>query len=127
MKSDGEAARPANGSPRLRPGEEIRDRVAVNAVQHDRTFGGHLYVTSRRLIFVPNPYGRSRGAARFETRFKEVTEIVLAPRGRTIWDGSWRRRVRVTTRTGQTAYFIAWRPRQMLALIERARSGAQPS
>lgn len=124
MKSDGEAARPASKDIKLRQGETLHARIAANAVQHGRTFGGQMYVTSKRLIFVPNPYGQSRGGTRFETRLKEIAEVGLADRGWTIWDGAWRRRLSVATRKGETAYFIAWRPRQALDLIERARSGA---
>jgi hypothetical protein len=127
VQSDHEAGRPAAQDIRLRPGEDVRARIAANAVQRGRTFGGQLYLTNKRLIFMPNPYGQSRGATRFETRLKEIAQLDLAARGWTIWDGSWRRRLSVTTRTGAIVYFIAWRPRQVLDLIERARSGDRPS
>lgn len=111
----------------LLPGEVLFARLPANGVQGGRAFGGRLHVTSRRLVFVPVSASQARGGSRSEIPLGEVPAVDVAPRGLGVSDASMRRRLRVTTRSGDVRYFVVWRPRKAAALIERARSGTLPS
>jgi hypothetical protein len=105
----------------LLPDEVIYGRLRVNRVQAGRAFGGHLYVTSRRLIFVPVSASQANGGSHREIPLGQVSAADVAPRGINAQDGSLWHRLRVTMQDGDTEYFVVWRPRQAVDLIERAR------
>jgi hypothetical protein len=105
----------------LQPGERLYARIGVNRVQGGSAYGGHVTVTSSRLVFEPVALSQARGGARWEVPLAQVTGADVAPRGWNARTGAWRRRLRVRTVTGDVEYFVVWRPRRAAGLVERAR------
>jgi hypothetical protein len=93
----------------------------VNRVQGERAYGGHVTVTSGRLVFEPVALSQARGGARWEVPLAQVTGADVAPRGWNARTAAWRHRLRVRTVTGDVEYFVVWRPRRAAGLVERAR------
>jgi hypothetical protein len=105
----------------LQPGETLLARIMVNRVQDGRAFGGHMLVTSSRLVFEPVALSRANGAVAWAVPIAQVVGADLAPRGRNPRAGEWRRRLRVRLLSGDVEYFVVLRPRAAADLIERAR------
>jgi hypothetical protein len=110
----------------LLPGEVVRARVLANAVQGDRAYGGHLYVTSRWLLFVPNGLSGAHGGLRSEVPLADVVSADVARRGWNQRGGAWRRGLRIVTASRAGMYFVVWRPRKTANVIQLARSGVTP-
>lgn len=127
MESDGDSSWLRSKGVELFPDETICARLTVNSFQvGKRLGGGHLVVTNRRLVFVPITLAEANGAFRFDIPLNEVTSVDVAPRGWHASDGSWRRRLRVTVRSGDDTFFVSWQPKKAAHLIERARLSAVP-
>jgi hypothetical protein len=107
----------------LQAGERLYARFLGNHVQGTRAFGGHVTVTSSRLVFMPVAASQANGGARWEVPLAEVTGADVARRGWSARNGSWRRRLRVRTIPGDVEYFVVWRPRKAAGLVELARGG----
>jgi hypothetical protein len=105
----------------LQPGETLYARIGANHVQDGRAYGGHVTVTSNRLVFEPVALSQARGGARWEVPLTQVTSADVAPRGWNTRTGAWRHRLRVRTMTGDVEYFVVWRPRRAANQIEQAR------
>jgi hypothetical protein len=54
----------------------------------------------------------------------EVAGVDAAPRGTNWRDGSLRRRLRITMKSGYTELFVVWRVGKSAELIERVRKAA---
>jgi hypothetical protein len=106
------------------PGEHLVGKIAANHILDGRGYEGYLYVTSVSLIHIPLPASESRGAKAFAIDLSEVTGVDAAPRGTRWRDGSLRRRLRVTTASGDPELFVVWRVGSAVELIERARRSA---
>jgi hypothetical protein len=107
-----------------RPGETLYARFLANRVHDGRAFGGHVTVTSGRLIFEPVGASQANGSARCELPLAEVTGADVAPRGWSVRTGAWRRRLRVHTMAGDVELFVVWRPHKAADLVDRARQRA---
>jgi len=119
---DGEAA--AGGAAvSLVAGERVSARLMANHIRDGRSFEGHLFVTTQRLLHVPLPTAKARGAAPFSIPLAQVAGADVAPRGTNWRDGSWRRRLRVTRSSGDAELFVVWRARKAAELVARACQG----
>ena len=105
----------------LLPGERVVGRLMANHIQDGTGYEGYLYVTSKRLVHIPWSAARARGALSSAMSLTEVTGADAAPRGRNWRDGSWRRRLRITTSSADTELFVVWRVRHAIGLVERVR------
>lgn len=110
----------------LLPGERVVARLLANYVPAAGRPGyeGHLYVTSQRLLHVPLPSSRTRGAHSFAIPLAGVAGVDAAPRGTDWRDGSWRRRLRITMTAGDALLFVVWRVGKSVELVERVRHEA---
>ena len=109
----------------LLPDERVAARLVANHMGDGR--GGHegyLYVTSKRIIHRPWPAAVTRGARPFAIPLAEVTGADVAPRGTRWRDGSLRRRLRITRKSGDTELFVVWRAGKSVELVERMRKAA---
>jgi hypothetical protein len=66
---------------------------------------------------------KARGAAPLSIPLAQVAGTDVAPRGPNWRDGSWRRRLRVTTSSGDAELFVVWRARKAAELIALAGQG----
>lgn len=107
----------ANHDLTLRDGEYVIGDFFANHLQGDRGYGGRLFITNERLIFVPVAASRSRGGEHSEIELGQVSVADVAPRGANPRDGSLRRRLRVTTFSDHPEYFVVWRPRKLTNLL----------
>jgi hypothetical protein len=105
----------------LQPGETLYARIVANHVQGERAYGGHVTVTSKRLFFEPAAASQANGGAPWAVPLTQVARADVAPRGWNPRTAEWRHRLRVRTMTGDVEYFVAWRPRTLAELVERAR------
>src|ERR1019366_1006586 len=80
----------------LLPHERVAARLTGNHIRDGKAYEGYLYVTSKRLVYVPWSAAQFRGAVPFDISLAEVTGADTAPGGTNWRDGSWRRRLRVT-------------------------------
>jgi hypothetical protein len=108
----------------LLPHERVAGKVTGNHIRDGKAYEGYLYVTSKRLVYVPWSASQVRGAVPFAIPLTEVTGADSAPRGTNWRDGSWRRRLRITKSSGGTELFVVWRVRHAIGLVERARQEA---
>jgi hypothetical protein len=108
----------------LLPRERISARLVGNHIHDGKSYEGYLYVTSQRLVHVPWTAARSRGAVPLAIPLAEVAGADAAPRGSNWRDGSFRRRLRITTSSGGTELFVVWRVGRAIGLVERARQEA---
>jgi hypothetical protein len=110
----------------LLPGERVVARLLANYVPAAGRPGyeGHLYVTSQRLLHVPLPASKGRGATPFAIPLAGVAGVDAAPRGTNWRDGSWRRRLRITMTAGDALLFVVWRVGKSVELVERLRREA---
>lgn len=119
--STGRKPDPAGAGAALQPGEEPRARFLANRVQGDRGYGGHVLVTSRRVVFEPAALSQAHGGDRWEIPLDQVAAADVAPRGWNPRTGAWRHRLRIRTAAGDVECFVVWRPRAAARLVERAR------
>lgn len=102
----------------LRAGENLVGSYFANHVQTpEQGYGGRLYITSERLVFIPFDSSAGRGGARYETELSQVTRADVAPRAWGARGGAWRRRLRVSTSVGDAQYFVVWLPRKLAATV----------
>jgi hypothetical protein len=101
-------------------GETLLDSFRVNRTQGNRAVGGHLYLTSRRLVFLPHWLDASTGGHEWSVALADVSSADVAPRGRGLFDGSMRARLRVTA-TGGVEHFVVSRVSEVAARIDEAR------
>jgi hypothetical protein len=111
---------PGSGVPLL-PRERILVRLMANHIRDSTGYEGYLYVTSKRLVHIPWPAAQGRGGRASAMPLTAVTGVDAAPRDFNWRDGSWRRRLRINTSSGVPEFFVVWRPRHAVELVERAR------
>lgn len=112
--------------PDLGTGEAIIDRWAANHTRGGVTVGGRLWLTTRRLVFVPTRLeSKVMGREVWSCRLADVTYVDAAPRGISPWSGAWRRRLAVRRSTG-TDLFVVNRVRNKVEVISGALAG-EPS
>lgn len=104
----------------LRAGERLLGKYPANHVQGGLGRGGHLLVTSERLIFAPASASAARGARAWQVDLQGLRADV-APRGGSLAEGSLRRRLRVTDASGRVDCFVVWRPRELAGVINSTR------
>lgn len=100
-----------------RSDEQLLTGTLANQVQGQRAYGGHLYVTTQRMVFVP----MAAGGRWSEIAHADIAGVDVARRGRTVSDASWRRRLRVRTLDGGEVFFVVWRPRKLSRLLQQLR------
>jgi hypothetical protein len=118
------SARPQPAIEQL-PGEEVLARVTADDVQAGRAINGRIYLTDRKLIFVPDSVGVAGGDVPSLIPWSDISGAAVAPCGTAFTGGSIRRRPRVTTAAGQAEYYQVMRPAEAVRLIEQARLGLQ--
>jgi GRAM domain len=101
-------------------GETLLASFRVNRTQGNRTVGGHLYLTNRRLLFLPHWMDASTGGQEWGVALADVASADVAPRGHGLFDGSIRARLRVTTTRG-VEHFVVPRVSKVAARIEEVR------
>lgn len=115
----GDVAPVVNRELTLLAGEYEAGRCFANHVQggQGRGYGGRLYITNERLVFIPVAASQSNGASRAEFDLPSIGAAEVARRGTGPGIGSLRRRLRVRTVSGGMEYFVVWRPRKLAVLI----------
>ena len=106
---DGEAAT-GEAVVSLLAGERVSARLMANHIRDGRSFDGYLFITTQRLLHVPLPAAKARGAAPLSIPLAQVAGADVAPRGTNWRDGSWRRRLRVTRSSGDAELFVGGAP-----------------
>lgn len=101
----------------LRPDERVIGDFFTNHVQGDRAYGGHLFITTRRVIFNPVAASKANGGASAAIDLKDIYAADVAPRRLNPSGGAWRRRLRITTFSGNPEYLVVWRPRKLADLL----------
>jgi hypothetical protein len=101
-------------------GETLLESFRVNRTQGNRAVGGHLHLTNRRLVFLPHWLDASTGGQEWGVALADVSSADVAPRGRGLFDGSMRARLRVTTARG-VEHFVVSRVSEVAARIEEVR------
>jgi hypothetical protein len=116
----GDVAPVASRELTLRPGEYEAGRFFANHVQggQGQGYGGRLFMTNERLVFIPMAGSQSNGASRAEFDLRNVVAAEVAPRGTGPGIGSLRRRLRVRMVSGDVEYFVVWRPRKLAVFID---------
>jgi hypothetical protein len=71
-----------NSSPSLLDNEKILKTIRANRVQGIRAVGGHLFLTSERLIFLPHRLDRWFRGSEWARYPDQIESAQLSPRGR---------------------------------------------
>jgi len=116
----------ANHEVALRAGEREAGNFLANHYQRNHGYGGHLFITNERLVFIPVAASKSRGALRSEFELKQVAAAEVAARGSGPRDaGALRRRLMVSTFSGDIEYFVVWWPKKLAAIINGVAAKAR--
>jgi hypothetical protein len=106
----------------LHPDETMIQSWRANRSQGQRAVGGHLHLTTRRLLFVPHVVDSVTGGHRWEVPLSGVSAVDVAPRGWHPFDGSLRRRLRIGA--GSTVeHFVVPKVDGVAGRVEEARRG----
>jgi hypothetical protein len=125
VRDSGDSVAMAHHDLTLRAGEYEVGRFFANHVQGDHAYGGRLFITNERLVFVPVAGSQSRGASRSELELKEVSVAEVASRGSGPSVGALRRRLKVGTFSECAEYFIVWRPKKLASSINGILQGSR--
>jgi len=98
------------------PGENVLASFVANYIVDGRPVEGRLYLTDQGLVFKPSHVG---GRVALSTSWPDIASADVEPSG----PGSPRRRLRITTVSGQVGLFVVWRPAKAASAIEAARLG----
>jgi len=105
----------------LQAGEREVGRFFANHVQgrQGQGYGGRLFITNERLVFIPVALSEANGGAQAEWDLRDVQAAEVAPRFSGPGIGSLRRRLRVRMNSGDVEHFVVWRPRWLAAFLNR--------
>jgi hypothetical protein len=105
--------------PSLREGERVLASLVADHIQGGRPIDGRLYLTSQRLMFMPQGAGIVRGGKSSSIPWSAVATSDVAERG---WgEASTRRRLRVTRVSGEVELYVVWRPVKAARQVDEAR------
>lgn len=106
------------------PDEHVVRCFPANHVQGHYLCRGRLFVTGKRLVYVPGPHSAASGGVFWETALDQVSDAGYSRRDLLDpWGGGWRRRLSVRTSDGRTEYFVVWRPRKVAGLVTSLLAG----
>ncbi|MFP5316790.1 MAG: hypothetical protein ACLGI2_00670 [Acidimicrobiia bacterium] len=111
-------------------GEDVRWRRNANREQTTlRQVGGTLFVTPRRILFVPNRFDDATGGAEWSCALSEVRDVTVEPAGlATPLPGrtaKLRRRLRVELASGDVELFVVNRVEDAVAALREAIARAK--
>jgi hypothetical protein len=114
--------------PQLQPGEHIVWRRNAN---HERTalrqIGGRLFLTDRRLLFVPSRFDRASGGAGWECRLEDISDVGVEPAQAAVpffgRAARLRRRLRLTKQDGSIDLFVV---NGVLDAVDTLRGSLRP-
>ena len=93
--------------PRFERGERVLMKPGANRSQGNRAIGGRLFVTDRRVIFVPNIVDRLTGATTWTCGLSDVGDVGTAERSlNEPFSGAARRRLEVRLAGGGKELFV---------------------
>jgi hypothetical protein len=91
--------------PKLHAGERILWRSPA-AISLRTAVGGTLYITTARLLFVPNRLNFRRNRQSHDWSLVQVAEIGVRDRDFTPYTGGMHRRLQVTLKSGEQILFV---------------------
>jgi hypothetical protein len=124
---DGESSAMYIADATLRAGERLVGKYPTNHVQGGLGRGGHLLLTSERLVFAPASGSAARGAKHWQVDLQGIFTADVAPRGSNLLDGSLRHRLRLTDTSGHTDYFLVWHPGKVAGAVNSLRRASRRS
>jgi hypothetical protein len=75
-------------------------------------------VTDQRVLFYPHKFDSATDGEAWQRDLESITRVSIAPRGRNLFDGSIRRRLRIDGET--TEYFVVNRVHALVDAISSA-------
>jgi hypothetical protein len=103
-------------APNLRPNEHVINTFRANRSQGWRAVGGHVLITSERVIFYPHKVDEVTGAGMWTSELDQISNASVAPRGRNPFNGSLRQRLMVVGANG-TELFVLRSPNEVVDAI----------
>lgn len=107
----------------LLPGERVIARWFASHTRGQITIGGRLWLTDRRVAFVPNPMERLMHFGTWSCRLDSVTAVGIADREPHPFNGALRRSLAIT-HDDTTEYFVVNEVGDKVERIETARAEA---
>lgn len=107
----------------MHPNERELATYRANRTQGSRAVGGHLLLTDQRLVFLPHRFDSATGGQVWECGLASISEVGMAARGFNPLDGSFRRRLRITS-DGVAEFFVVNKCARVVAAIEAAAGRA---
>jgi hypothetical protein len=103
--------RPWVAEPNLAPGEEVAWRRNANREQSAlRQVGGRLFLTDRRIIFMPNRFDDAHGGRSWTCALSAIARVAVEPSRRNFPlfanVAPWRRRLRIEGHDGTVELFV---------------------
>ena len=93
--------------PDLGADEAIVERWGANHTRGQVATGGRLWLTTRRLVFVPTALeAKVMGRSVWSCRLADVTGVSIARRGLSATSGEWRRRLAVHHSSGSDLFVV---------------------
>jgi hypothetical protein len=103
-------------------GETLLDSFRATRTQDGLGVSGRFYLTSQRLVLLPNRLDAAGGGVSWEIPLGSVSLVDVAPRGLNPFSNSTRRRLRITT-VDSVDHFVVSHVAQVVERIEEARRG----
>ena len=92
--------------PELHGRELVEWAVRANRSQGNRAVGGRLFLTSERLVFVPNRLDDVLGGESWSRSRQDVDDVAVEPRGLNPLSGALRRRLRIVFPDGVEFFVV---------------------
>ena len=112
----GRLERPA---PPVEEGEQLRESWQANHTRGGLAVGGALWLSTTRLVFVPNRFERWLGRSDWSCDLGDVTDVRIAKRGTHPTNGAWRQRLAIDH--GGVDLFVVNHVHDVASAIESAR------
>lgn len=103
--------------PTFEEGEEVRWEARANRFQQKiRSIGGRIYLTDRRLVFVPNKFEEKVAGRAWNARLADLDRAFVM---------GLLKNVRVVAQDGETQRFVIWPRVESAETINAAIQGAK--
>lgn len=107
------------------PGENVIWRRYANREQSAlRQVGGRLFLTSQRIVFVPNRFDDATHGEAWSTALTAIASVTVEPSRRALpfpgLAAAWRRRLRIESRDGRVDLFVVNRVDDVVMRLREA-------
>jgi hypothetical protein len=106
------------GDPTLLPGESVAWCKGLARVGKRSTHGGVLYISDKRVLFLPNRFERFFGSATWDCYLSEIARVERVPSGINPLTGSLGGKFTIVTKAAERVTFASYSADEPVRLLE---------